>query len=247
MSAPVMLIAAASRGIGAAIARLAGEKGYDVAINYVNNREAAEGVAADVRGHGRKAVLIQGDMSRDDDIRRMFTEFDQSFGQLDAFVYNAGGGGGKPSALADAESGTLRKAIDLNLLGAHFCAAEAVKRMSTQSGGNGGNIVFISSRSSEYGNPGGGVWYAAAKKGLDVLTTALCKEGGGRRHPRERGFRLARSIPMPMIPMRIPNGWPGFRCGVTASRRKWPKRCCSWCRRRRLSFPARSSTSSGGR
>src|SRR6185369_12526265 len=92
MSAPVMLVAGASRGIGAAIARLAGEKGYDVAVNYVNNRDAAESVAADIRKQGRKAEIIQADMSKEADIRAMFATFDKQFSRLDALVYNAGGG-----------------------------------------------------------------------------------------------------------------------------------------------------------
>jgi NAD(P)-dependent dehydrogenase (short-subunit alcohol dehydrogenase family) len=171
-----MLVAGASRGIGAAIARLAGEKGYDVAVNYVNNKDAAESVAADIRKQGRKAEIIQADVSKEADIRSMFAAVDKHFGRLDAFVYNAGGGGGKMSPLADAETATWRKAIDLNLLGAHFASAEAIKRMSSRTGGQGGNIVFISSRSSEFGNPGLGVWYAAAKNGLNVLCTALSKE-----------------------------------------------------------------------
>lgn len=176
MTAPVMLVAAGSRSIGAAIARQAGEQGYDVAINYVNNREAAESVAEHVRAQGRKAEVIQADMSLEDDIRRMFSEFDGHFGRLDALVYNAGGYGGKGSPLADVETETLRKAHDMNLLGAHFCAAEAIRRMSNKRGGEGGNIVFISSRSAEYGNPGLAVWYAATKNGLEVLTRALSKE-----------------------------------------------------------------------
>jgi NAD(P)-dependent dehydrogenase (short-subunit alcohol dehydrogenase family) len=179
MSAPVMLVAAGSRSIGAAIARQAGEQGYDVAINYMSNREAAEEVANHVRVQGRKAVAIQADMAKEDDIRRMFVELDQHFDRLDALVYNAGGYAGNTSSLADASTETLRKAIELNLLGAHFCAAEAIRRMSTNTGGKGGNIVFITSRSSEFGNPHVGVWYAASKNGLAVLTTALCKEVAG--------------------------------------------------------------------
>ncbi len=176
MTAPVMLVAAGSRSIGAAIARQAGEQGYDVAINYVNNREAAESVAEHVRAQGRKAEIIQADMSKEEDIRRMFAEFDQHFGRLDCLVYNAGGSGGKGSPLADVETATLRKAHDMNLLGAHFAAAEAIKRMSTKRGGDGGNIVFITSRSAEYGNPGLAVWYASTKRAEEVLSNALAKE-----------------------------------------------------------------------
>jgi NAD(P)-dependent dehydrogenase (short-subunit alcohol dehydrogenase family) len=189
---PVLLIAAGSRSIGAAIAKLAGSRGYDVAVNYVNNKDAAESVAADVRSHGQKAIVIQADMSKEEDIRRMFDEIDASFDHLDAFVYNAGGGGGKPSKLADVETSTLQKAMDLNLLGAHFSAALAIKRMSNKTGGNGGNIVFISSRSSEYGNPDNAIWYAAVKQGINALTNALGKEVA------EEGIRVNAVSPGPI-------------------------------------------------
>lgn len=176
MSAPVLLIAAGSRSIGGAIARMAGERGYDVAVNYVNNREAAESVAEHVRAQGRKAVTIQADMSKEEDVARMFAEFDAQFDRLDFFVYNAGGFGGPPSNFIDVSIATLRHAFNLNLIGAHFAAAEAINRMSTSKGGQGGNIVFIGSRAAENGSPGFGVWYAAAKNGLHVLSTALSKE-----------------------------------------------------------------------
>ncbi|MBN8830382.1 MAG: SDR family oxidoreductase [Sphingomonadales bacterium] len=176
MPAPVLLIAAGSRSIGGAISRMAGERGYDVAINYVNNRAAAEATAEHVRAQGRKAVTIQGDMAREEDIARMFAEFDRAFGRLDAFVYNAGGFGGPPSTFDKVSIETLRRALDMNLLGAHFAAAEAIRRMSTNNGAAGGNILFIGSRAAENGSPGFGVWYAAAKNGLHVLSTALSKE-----------------------------------------------------------------------
>jgi NAD(P)-dependent dehydrogenase (short-subunit alcohol dehydrogenase family) len=176
MSAPVLLIAAGSRSIGGAISRMAGERGYDVAVNYVNNRDAAEATAEHVRAQGRRAITVQGDMAREADVRRMFAQFDQAFGRLDAFVYNAGGFGGPASTFDKVSVDTLRHALDMNLLGAHFAAAEAIRRMSTKSGGAGGNIVFIGSRAAENGSPGFGVWYAAAKNGLHVLSTALSKE-----------------------------------------------------------------------
>ncbi len=192
MTTPVMLVVAGSRSIGAAIARQAAEQGYDVAINYVNNREAAEGVAEHVRAQGRKAAIIQADVSQEADIRRMWQEFDGHFGRLDALVYNAGGSGGKASPLADVATQTLRKAHDMNLLGAHFCAAEAIRRMSTRNGGDGGNIVLISSRSAEYGNPGLAVWYAATKRGLEVLGTGLAREVA------EEGIRVNTVSPGPI-------------------------------------------------
>jgi NAD(P)-dependent dehydrogenase (short-subunit alcohol dehydrogenase family) len=203
MSAPVMLIAAGSRSIGGAIARMAGERGYDVAVNYVNNREAAESVAEHVRAQGRKATVIQADMGKEEDIRRMFAEYDAQFDRLDAFVYNAGGFGGPPSNFIDVSIETLRRAFDFNLLGAHFCAAEAINRMSVNKGGQGGNIVFIGSRAAENGSPGFGVWYAAAKNGLHVLSTALSKEVA------EDGIRVNTVSPGPIhTDSNDPTKWP---------------------------------------
>lgn len=203
MSAPVLLIAAGSRSIGGAIARMAGERGYDVAINYVNNRDAAEATADHVRAQGRKASVIQGDMGKEEDIRRMFVEFDRDFDRLDTFVYNAGGFGGRPSNFIDVEIETLRYALDMNLLGAHFCAAEAINRMSTNKGGQGGSMVFIGSRAAENGSPGFGVWYAAAKNGLHVLSTALSKEVA------EDGIRVNTVSPGPIhTDSNDPTKWP---------------------------------------
>lgn len=192
MSAPVMLVVAGSRSIGAAIARQAGENGYDVAINYVNNKDAAESVAEHVRAQGRKAVIIQADMAQEDDVRRMFREFDESFDRLDCMVYNPGTAGGKGSHVADVSAETLRKAHNVNLISAHFSAAEAIRRMSTKRGGAGGNIIFTSSRSAEYGNPGLAVWYGSTKKALEVLTEALSKEVA------EEGIRVNAVSPGPI-------------------------------------------------
>lgn len=203
MSAPVMLVAAGSRSIGGAIARMAGERGHDVAVNYINNREAAESVAEHVRAQGQRAVVIQGDMGKAADIKRMFAEFDAAFDRLDAFVYNAGGFGGPPSNFIDVSIETLRKAMAFNLTGAHFAAAEAINRMSTAKGGAGGNIVFIGSRAAENGSPGFGVWYAAAKNGLHVLSTALSKEVA------EDGIRVNTVSPGPIhTDSNDPTRWP---------------------------------------
>lgn len=192
MTAPVMLVVAGSRSIGAAIAKQAGEKGYDVAVNYVNNKQAAEGVAEHIRAQGRKAVVIQADMSKEEDVRRLFQEFDANFDRMDCMVYNPGTAGGKGSPVADVELATLQKAHDVNLTHAHFAAAEAIRRMGTKRGGEGGNIVFISSRSAEYGNPGLAVWYGSTKKGLEVLTEALSKEVA------EEGIRVNAVSPGPI-------------------------------------------------
>ncbi|MBT2187832.1 SDR family NAD(P)-dependent oxidoreductase [Sphingobium nicotianae] len=203
MSAPVLLIAGGSRSIGGAIARMAGERGYDVAVNYVTNRDAAESVAEHVRAQGRKAAVIQADMSKEEDVPRMFAQCDAAFGRLDAFVYNAGGFGGPPSNFIDVSTQTLRHSMNLNLLCAHFAAAEAIRRMSTRSGGQGGNIVFIGSRAAENGSPGFGVWYAAYKNGLHILSTALSKEVA------EDGIRVNTVSPGPIhTDSNDPTRWP---------------------------------------
>lgn len=176
MTAPVMLVVAGSRGIGAAIAKQAGEKGYDVAVNYVNNKDAAEGVAEHIRAQGQRAEVIQADMSKEEDVKRLFAEFDAKFDHLDCMVYNPGSAGGKPCMHADVPLETLQKAADVNLTHAHFCGAEAIKRMSTRYGGKGGNIIYISSRSAEYGAPGLAIWYGSTKRAQEVMAESLAAE-----------------------------------------------------------------------
>ena len=175
MARPVLLIAGGSRGIGAATARLAGERGYDVAINYVRNAKAAAEVAEAVKKSGGKAVTLQGDMAKEDDIVSVFGETTRTLGPITHFVYSAGVGG-KNSRLDAATADTIRDVIDINLFGCLICAREAVRRMSTAQGGKGGSIVFLSSIASVTGGAGEYVFYAAAKGGVDALTNGLARE-----------------------------------------------------------------------
>ena len=117
MPRPVLLIAGGSRGIGASTARLAGERGYDVAINYVRNAKAAAEVAEAVKKSGGKAVTLQGDMAKEDDIIGVFGETTRTLGPITHFVYSAGVGG-KNSRLDVATADTIREVIDINLFGA---------------------------------------------------------------------------------------------------------------------------------
>ena len=139
MARPVLLIAGGSRGIGASTARLAGESGYDVAINYVSNAKAAGEVAEAVKKSGGKSVTIQGDMSKEAEIIRVFDETTKALGPVTHFVHSAGIGG-KNSRLDVATAATIREVLDINLFGALICAREAVRRMSTTHGGKGGSI-----------------------------------------------------------------------------------------------------------
>src|SRR6478672_10887524 len=114
---PVLLIAGGSRGIGAATARLAARDGYDVAVNYVSNAKAAESVVATVQAAGRTAVALQGDMSREADIERVFDEAAKALGPITHFVHSSGIVG-KSSKLAESTAENMRAVVDVNLIGA---------------------------------------------------------------------------------------------------------------------------------
>lgn len=175
MPRPVLLIAGGSRGIGAATARLAGARGYDVAVNYKSNARAAEAVVADVAAAGGKAVAIAGDMAREDEIVRVFAESERALGPITHVVHSAGIVG-KNSRLDAAEAANIREVIDVNLYGGLICAREAVRRMSTAKGGKGGSIVLLSSIAALTGGTNEYVCYAAAKAGIDALTLGLARE-----------------------------------------------------------------------
>lgn len=175
MPRPVLLIAGGGRGIGASTARLAGQRGYDVAINYKSNATTAASVVAAVKASGGKAVAIPGDMAIEQDIERVFDSATRELGPITHFVHSAGIGG-KNSRLDAASAATIREVIDVNLYGGILCARAAVRRMSTGHGGSGGSIVMLGSIASVTGGAGEYVFYAAAKGGIDALTVGLARE-----------------------------------------------------------------------
>ncbi|MGB7041103.1 MAG: SDR family oxidoreductase [Xanthobacteraceae bacterium] len=175
MPRPVLLIAGGSRGIGASTAKLAAARGYDVAINYMSRADAAEEVAVAVKKAGGGAVTLQGDMTKEEDILRVFDQTTQALGPITHFVHSSGIGG-KNSRLDAASAATIRKVLDVNLFGAIICAREAVRRMSTAHGGKGGSIVLLSSIAALTGGATEYVFYAAAKGGVDALTNGLARE-----------------------------------------------------------------------
>jgi NAD(P)-dependent dehydrogenase (short-subunit alcohol dehydrogenase family) len=175
MPRPVLLIAGGSRGIGAATAKLAGARGYDVAVNYKSNAKAASSVVDAVKAAGGKAVALQGDMAIEGDIERVFDATVAQLGPLTHFVHSAGIPG-KLSRLEAASAATLREVIDVNLYGGLLCARAAVRRMSTANGASGGSIVMLGSIASVTGGAGEYVFYAAAKGGIDALTIGLARE-----------------------------------------------------------------------
>jgi NAD(P)-dependent dehydrogenase (short-subunit alcohol dehydrogenase family) len=171
----VMLITGASRGIGAATARLASGRGYDVAVNYARNKTAADAVVADVRKAGRRALAIQADVGKPEDIIRLFKAVDDEFGRLDAFFNNAGVLD-KAAKFVDIAPDRLQRIIAINTVGAFIAAQEAVRRMSTRLGGKGGVIVNMSSLAAKLGGTNEATDYAASKGAIDTLTIGLAKE-----------------------------------------------------------------------
>jgi len=136
MSRPVLLVAGGSRGIGAAIAKMAGARGYDVAVNYARNEKAAQDVVSAVKASGGQAIAIQGDMGKEAEIDRVFKAADQ-LGPLTHFVHSSGITG-KASRIDAVSAQTVREVFDVNAFGAIWCLRAAIRRMSTKHGGKGG-------------------------------------------------------------------------------------------------------------
>ncbi|PPD14133.1 MAG: NAD(P)-dependent oxidoreductase [Methylobacterium sp.] len=171
---PVALVTGGSRGIGRACALGLAEDGYDVVINYVGNRAAADAVAAGVVARQRRALVIQGDVGSEPDVLRMFGAVD-GFGRLAVLVNNAGVV--DVAARVDEMSlDRLTRMMRINVIGAFLCAREAVKRMSTRHGGQGGAIINIGSVAADLGSPAQYVDYAASKGAIDSMTIGLGRE-----------------------------------------------------------------------
>ena len=171
----VVIITGASRGIGAACAILAARHGYDVAVNYAGNLDAAKAVVAAIEAIGRKAILIQADVSCEEDVIRMFDETAQTFGGIDALVNNAGILENQ-MRVENMSLERLQRVMAVNVVGSFLCAREAIKYMSIKHGGNGGAIVNVSSAAARLGSPFEFVDYAASKGAIDSMTIGLAKE-----------------------------------------------------------------------
>jgi NAD(P)-dependent dehydrogenase (short-subunit alcohol dehydrogenase family) len=172
---PVVLVTGGSRGIGAAVSRLAAARGFDVGVVYRSERDAAEAVVSACRDAGGKACAVSGDIAVEADIARAFDAVARELGPIRHVVNNAGVTG-RSSRLDVAESDVIRACIDVNVTGAILVAREAARRLSTRNGGPGGSLVNISSVAATIGSPGEYVWYAASKGAIDALTIGLAKE-----------------------------------------------------------------------
>jgi NAD(P)-dependent dehydrogenase (short-subunit alcohol dehydrogenase family) len=171
----VILITGASRGIGAATARLAGQRGYAVCVNYRSNREAAESVVKTIESQGAKAVAVAADVAVERDVVRLFETCDKALGALTALVNNAGILETQ-TRVENLDAARVARIFATNVIGPFVCAREAVRRMSTSHGGAGGAIVNVSSGAARLGSPGEYVDYAASKGAIDTMTIGLAQE-----------------------------------------------------------------------
>ena len=171
----VVLITGASRGIGAATARLAAARGYAVCVNYVNSRAAAGAVVASIKAAGGEAIAVAADVARENEVADMFNTVDAQLGTLTALVNNAGILETQ-MRVEDMDAARLNRVFAANITGSFLCAREAVRRMSTRRGGRGGAIVNVSSAAARLGSAGEYVDYAASKGAVDTLTKGLSLE-----------------------------------------------------------------------
>jgi NAD(P)-dependent dehydrogenase (short-subunit alcohol dehydrogenase family) len=170
-----LVVTGGSRGIGAGIAKLAGERGFSVAVNFATAAAEAAAVADQINSAGGRACPIQADVAREEDVVRLFEAAERELGPVKALVNNAAITGGF-SRVESVSASTLSQVMAVNVTGAILCAREAVRRMSTRHGGTGGAIVNISSRAARIGAAGEWVHYAASKGAMDSFTIGLARE-----------------------------------------------------------------------
>ena len=173
--ANIMLVTGGGRGIGAATAKLAARRGYAVAINYLANAACAEGVVREIQGFGGTAIAVAADISRQDEVGRLFESVDRDLGRITVLVNNAGIVD-RQMRVDEMNEARLARMFAVNVVGSFLCAREAVLRMSRRHGGNGGVIVNVSSAAARNGAPGEYINYAASKAAIDNFTMGLAKE-----------------------------------------------------------------------
>lgn len=176
MKNKTMLITGAGRGIGAAAARLAAEHGYQVAVNYASNDEAAQAVVKSITSAGGKAKAFKANVADNNAVVELFRSVDEEFGGVDVLVNNAGIL--DTFSILDAEPDRIRRTFEANLFSLYYCSREAVKRMSTAQGGKGGVIVNMSSAAAKLCSMPGGNAYSASKAAVDGFNLSLANEVG---------------------------------------------------------------------
>jgi NAD(P)-dependent dehydrogenase (short-subunit alcohol dehydrogenase family) len=172
----VMIVTGASRGIGAATARLAGAAGFAVCVTHRDSAVAAERVVAELTASGIRAIGVQANVGREADVVRLFETTDRELGGVTALINNAGFTGPAGRRIENIDAATLHGVFDTNVIGSMLCAREAIRRMSTRHGGRGGHVINLSSTATRMGSPNDWVDYAASKGAIDVFTQGLARE-----------------------------------------------------------------------
>jgi len=171
----VAVVTGAGRGIGAATAIRLAKDGYDVCVNYVSNKVAADNVVQQARSHNVTPISVKADIASEEDVRYLFKEVDSQLGTLSALVNNAGIIFPQ-SKLVDMSADRINSVLSTNVTGSFLCCQQAIKRMSIDHGGAGGVIVNVSSAAARIGSPGEYIDYAASKGAIDSLTLGLASE-----------------------------------------------------------------------
>jgi NAD(P)-dependent dehydrogenase (short-subunit alcohol dehydrogenase family) len=172
---PVLVVTGGSQGIGAAVARLASQRGYAVAISYQRAKDAADAVVRDIRDSGQAAIAAQAEMADEASIVALFQTVDRALGPVTGLVNNAGITG-PVAKLDDLTAAVLDEVMTVNVGGCFLALREAARRMATDRGGSGGAVVNVSSRAAVLGGPNEWVHYAASKGAVDSLTIGAAKE-----------------------------------------------------------------------
>jgi NAD(P)-dependent dehydrogenase (short-subunit alcohol dehydrogenase family) len=198
-----VIVTGGGRGIGAAVVRLLGARGFPVLVNFAANRAAADGVVREIVAGGGRAVAVQGDVAREEDVLRLFDEAEREFRAIGGLVNNAAVTGGF-ARVETLDARAVERMLAVNVLGTMLCSREAVRRMSLRRGGKGGAIVNISSLAARTGGAGEWVHYAASKGAVDSFTIGLAREVA------EEGIRVNAVAPgLIETELHAANGEPG--------------------------------------
>ncbi len=174
----VLIVTGASRGIGAAIARMAAARGFDVCVNYQASADKADAVVADIEKAGGRAIAVQADTSQEADVERLFETVDKQLGPLTGLINNAGTTA-RACLVQDVDAASLERCFGTNVIGYFLCAREAIRRMATDQGGQGGSIINISSVAAQLTNAFEWLHYGASKAAVDCFTRGLALEVAG--------------------------------------------------------------------